>query len=228
MVKMSGFNIYIRTKQDLIDAIDTYGIIPYFANSIPGFSIEEHVSPEVWFSAEEGVWEWKGPVIRESECAYGKFFENKAAFVSMEWFPDLANYRRDGYDFDARFDDGLASLREKELYDLLAEYEPILSKGLKVRGNYSKDGKKGFDSLITRLQRLGYTVISDFVYMQDKNGKEYGWGVSEYSTPEKLFKERFTDYVYTRSPQQSWKKLYDHLKEMFPDADEKDIIKFLG
>ena len=225
---MSGFNIYIRTKQDLIDAIDKYGIIPYFANSISGFSIEEHVSPEVWFSAEEGVWEWKGPVIRESECAYGKFFENKAAFVSMEWFPDLTNYRRDGYDFDARFDDGLASLREKELYDLLADYEPILSKGLKVRGNYNKDGKKGFDSLITRLQRLGYTVISDFVYMQDKNGKEYGWGVSEYSTPEKLFKERFTKYVYTRSPQQSWKKLYDHLKEMFPDADEKDIIKFLG
>ncbi|MBR3355376.1 MAG: hypothetical protein IKG47_08510 [Oscillospiraceae bacterium] len=225
---MSGFNIYIRTKQDLIDAIDKYGIVPYFANSISGFSIEEHVAPEVWFSDDEGVWEWKGPAIRESECAYGKFFENKAAFVSLEWFPDLANYRRDGYDFDARFDDGLASLREKELYDILAEHEPILSKGLKVRGNYGKDGKKGFDSLITRLQRLGYTVISDFVYMQDKNGKEYGWGVSEYSTPEKLFKERFTDCVYVRSPQQSLKKLFDHLKELFPDAEEKDIIKFLG
>ena len=226
--KMSSFNIYIRTKQDLIDAIDQYGIIPYFANSISGFSIEEHVSPEVWFSAEEGVWEWKGPVIRESECAYGKFFENKAAFVSKEWFPDLANYRRDGYDFDARFDDGLASLREKELYDLLAAHEPILSKGLKARGNYDKKRKKGFDSLITRLQKLGYAVISDFVYMQDKNGKEYGWGVSEYSTPERLFKEAFTDRVYARSPEQSWKRLYEHLKELFPDTDEKDIIKFLG
>ncbi len=209
-------------------AINKYGIIPYFANLIPGFSIEEHVSPDVWFSSEEGVWEWKGPVIRESECAYGKFFDNKAAFVSMEWYPDLANYRRDGYDFDARFDDGLASVREKELYDLLAEHEPILSKGLKIRGNYGKEGKKGFDSLITRLQKLGYVVISDFVYMQDKKGKTYGWGVSEYSTPEKLFRESFTDRVYIRSPEESRERLFSHIKDMFPVVKEEDIYRFLG
>ena len=224
---MSGFNIRIRTKADLINAIDKYGIVPYFTNSIRGFSIEENVAPEAWFSAEEGVWEWKGPVIRESRCAYGKFFENKAAFVSMEWYPDLANYRRDGYDFDARFDDGLASLREKELYDLLAEHEPIISRGLKVRGNYRKGGRKGFDSLITRLQAQGYVVISDFVYLQDKTGKQYGWGVSEYSTPEKLFGKDFTDTVYRRSPDESRKRLYDHLSEMFPDADDRVIDTFL-
>ena len=225
---MSGFNMRIRTKQDLIDAIERYGIIPYFTNSIKGFSIEENVAREAWFSAEEGVWEWKGPVIRETGCAYGKLFENKAAFVSMEWFPDLANYRRDGYDFDARFDDGLASIREKELYDLLAEHEPILSRGLKVRGNYRKDGKKGFDSLITRLQAQGYVVISDFVYLQDKYGKTYGWGVSEYSTPEKLFGESFTDRIYKISPEESRNRIFQHLREMFPDAAEKDINRFLG
>lgn len=90
------FDFTVRTKRDLIDAVQTFGVMPLFANSIPGFSVEEHISPEVCFSDEnEGVWEWKGPVIRESGCAYGKFFEKKAAFVSMDWFPDLANYRRD-------------------------------------------------------------------------------------------------------------------------------------
>lgn len=224
---MSGFNIRIRTKEDLIEAVSRYGIVPYFTNSIKGFSIEENVAPEAWFSAEVGVWEWKGPVIRESGCAYGKFFENKAAFVSMEWYPDLANYRRDGYDFDARYDDGLASLREKELYDLLAEHEPIISRGLKVRGNYRKGGKKGFDSLITKLQAQGYVVISDFVYLQDRYGRQYGWGVSEYSTPERLFGEEFTDHVYKRSPEESRKRLYDHVAELFPDADGKTINAFL-
>ena len=225
---MSGFDIKIRTKQDLIEAVERYGIVPYFRNSIPGFSIEEHVAREAWFSAEEGVWEWKGPVIRESGCAYGKFFEHKAAFVSMDWFPDFANYRRDGYDFDARFDDGLASLREKELYDLLSEHQPILSKGLKVRGNYRKGGNKGFDSMITRLQMLGYVVISDFVYMQDKNGKQYGWGVSEYSTPERLFGDIFDVKVYACTPEKSKKKLYDHIKELFPETEDERINKFLG
>ena len=65
------FDFTIRTKQDLIDAVRTFGIVPLFENSLSGFSVEEHVSPEVWFSDEnEGVWEWKGPVIRESGCAY--------------------------------------------------------------------------------------------------------------------------------------------------------------
>ena len=141
-IMSNRFDFTIDTKQDLIDAVDRFGILPLFTNSIPGFSVEEHVSPRAWFTGEEGVWEWKGPVIRESGCAYGKFFEHKAAFVSLEWYPDLANFRRDGYDFDARYDDGLASYKEKELYDLLAEHEPILSKGLKVRGGYGKDGKK--------------------------------------------------------------------------------------
>ena len=30
--------------------------------------------------------------------AYGKFFDRKAGFISREWLPVFANYRRDGYD----------------------------------------------------------------------------------------------------------------------------------
>ena len=148
------------------------GFVPFFANSIPGFSIEEHIAPKVWFTDAEGPWEWKGPVICESGCAYGEFFENKAVYVSREWFPDFANYRRDGYDFDARFDVGLASYRDRDLFELPSENAPILSKGLKQIGNYKKGGKKDFDTIITRLQAQCYVVISDFVYETDKFGNQ--------------------------------------------------------
>ena len=132
----------LRGPEDLVDLVREIGFLPLFSNAVPGFSVEEHVHPDAWFSGEEGVWEWKGPVIRESGCAYGKFFENKAVFISKAWFPDFANYRRDGYDFDARFDDGLASLRDKELFTLLNASAPVLSKWLKADGNYRKGGKK--------------------------------------------------------------------------------------
>ena len=118
---MQRYDFTIRSKQEMLDVIDTFGFLPFFAGSIPGFSLEEHVSPELWYSHVSDswpVWEWKGPVIRESGCAYGKFFENKAVFISRDWFTHLANYRRDGYDFDARFDEGLASYRDKDLFDL--------------------------------------------------------------------------------------------------------------
>lgn len=225
---MDKFDLYIETKQDLIDAVRQFGFVPLFRNSIPGFSVAEHVSPRAWFTDEEGVWEWKGPVIREAGCAYGKFFENKAVFISREWFPDFANFRRDGYDFDARFDEGLAPYRDKILYELIDENAPILSKGLKIIGNYRKDGVKGFDATVTRLQKQCYVLIDDFVYETDRRGRTYGWGVAEYSTPEKYFGEDFTEKAYARSPEESHERLIAHLRALLPDADEKSIKKILS
>ena len=89
-------DLYITSLDDMIQAVNDLGIVPFFSNSIPGFSIEEHCKPEIWFTDITGPWEWKGPVIRETNCAYGKFFEHKAAWISKKWFPDFANYRRDG------------------------------------------------------------------------------------------------------------------------------------
>ncbi len=227
---MNNFDFTIRSKEDMTKAIERFGFLPLFAGSVPGFSVEEHASPKVWYSAADDtwkVWEWKGPVIRESGCAYGKFFENKATFISKAWFPDFANYRRDGYDFDARFDDGLASFRDKDLFELLDANAPVLSKELKRIGNYRKGGKKGFDAIITRLQAQGYALISDFVYAADPFGRTYGWGIAEYSTPERFFGARFCETVYSRTPEESYERLFRHLQSLFPETDAALIRKVL-
>ena len=220
-------NFTIRKKEDLLEAVDQFGFLPFFANSISGFSIEEHIDSGIWFTEEEGPWEWKGPVIREMGCAYGRFFEKKATFISKEWFPDFANYRRDGYDFDARFDDELASYQDKKLFDLVDSNAPILSKSLKQMGNYRKGGNKGFDTIITRLQSQCYVLISDFIYLTNKRGEQYGWGVAEYSTPERFMGNAFTECVYDKSPEESYEKVLVHLKTLLPSVDEAAIKKFL-
>lgn len=224
---MGRFSFTIQTKQDLIDAVRELGFLPLFKNSIPGFSVEENVEPAIWFGSEPGPWEWKGPVIRETGCAYGKFFEQKAVFISRDWFPDFANYRRDGYDFDARFDDGLAPFRDKELYDLLDETAPVMTGDLRDKGQYRKGGKKGFEGIITRLQAQCYVIISDFKYKKDKQGKQYGWGVAEYSTPEKFMGGDFIRQVYERTPGESYARVLAHLQKLLPDVNEQTIRKIL-
>ena len=227
---MNAFDFTIRTKADLLRAVDSFGFLPFFAGSVPGFSIEEHTAADAWYSSGSGewkVWDWKGPVIREAGCAYGKFFENRAAFISREWFPDFANLRRDGYDFDARYDEGLAAYRDRELYELLDANAPVTSQALKSEGNYRKGGKKGFDTVITRLQAQCYVVISGFTYARDRTGREYGWGVAEYSTPEKLFGADFTDRVYARSPEESRERVYKHLRALLPHAGEELVRRLL-
>ncbi len=224
---MGQLGFTIKTEQDLAGAVEKLGILPLFKNSIPGFSVEENVEPALWFGAEPGPWEWKGPVIRETGCAYGKFLEKKAVFISKDIFPDFANYRRDGYDFDARYEDGLAPFQHKELFDLLDKTAPILSGDLRDKGSYRKDGKKGFETMINRLQGQCYVLISDFVYKKDKNGKPYGWGVAEYSTPERFLGENFKRQVYARPPADSYRQVFAHLKEILPDAGEAMLRKIL-
>ena len=221
----------IGSEQELIELIDQVGFVPFFKNEIEGFSIEEHIAPGCWYNDGDNgfwpAWEWKGPVIREMKCAYGKYLRNKAMYVSPKWFPDFANFRRDGYDFDARYDDELASFYDKELFDLLDSHAPIMSKELKKIGDYGKNGRKGFETMITRLQKQCYVVTSDFRYSVDKLGNEYGWGVAEYSTPEKFLGKRFCSEVYKRSPKESYERVVKQFKKILPHADLKQIEKIL-
>lgn len=218
----------IRTRQDLCDAVERLGIVPLFRNSIPGFSVEEHVAPEAWFdSGQDGVWEWKGPVIRETGCAYGRFFEKKTAFVRADWFAELANFRRSGYDFDARFDEGLAPFADHALFSLVQQHGPILSRRLKRLGDYRKGGRTGFDISMNRLQSQCYVTISDFVYELDRRGVPYGWGVAEYALPEQVFGAAFSEAVYAKTPEASYARLFAHLQALLPGADQKSLEHFL-
>lgn len=219
-------DLYIRCREDLEKAVEEWGIVPFFRHSVPGFSIAERVDPALWFTDQPGPWEWKGPVIRNTGCAYGKFFQHKAAYISREWFYHFANWRRDGYDFDARWDEGLATRKEKYLYELLAAHAPILSKDLKELGGYGKEGLKGFDPTLARLQEQGYVTVSDFVYLTDKRGKPYGWGVAEYTTPEQLFGPDFGEKAYSCEPEESYEKILAHLLRL-TGGDEAAVKRFL-
>ena len=220
--------LYIRTQQDLIAAVETLGFVPFFKNTVPGFSVSEHISPDAWFPDEgEGIWEWKGPVIRQTGCAYGKFFQKKAVFISKEWFPDFANFRRNGLEFDEMYDFGLVTYGEKTVYHILEQRAPVTSAELKFQCGYGKEAKKGFDPLISRLQMQGFVLISDFVYQRDKYGLPYGWGVAQYSTPELLFGESFLDAAGGRTPEESYARVLGRLRDLMPGAPEEKLRKLL-
>lgn len=104
----------IDSVQSMIAAIRRAGIIPFFHNTVSGWSVQELTRPGYWFTDEEeggclGPWDWKIDVIREGDILYGKFIGNKAAFATPEWYGHLMNWRRSlprmrmalGEEFDA-------------------------------------------------------------------------------------------------------------------------------
>ena len=102
-----------------------------------------------------------------------------------------------------------------------------MSKELKRRCGYGKDGNKGFDTVITRLQMRSYVSIADFEYQMDRYGRPYGWGVARYSTPEAQFGETLMEEAYRQEPEESRRRVYAYLRELTGAEDER-IAKLMG
>lgn len=218
----------MTSPEKIRDTVRELGYLPFFRNEIPGFSIEEHTPPELWFEDRPGPWDWKGPVASDPDCVYGKFFRGRASFISRDCFPRFCNYRRDGYDLDARYDDGLAPYRDLELYRVLEEHGTLLSKELKRLAGYGPGGEKGFEGRIVRLQMQTYVLIADFDYALDRYGREYGWGIARYGTPEGRFGADFLQEAYREAPEESRRRVYEQLQRLAPGAAERDIRRLLG
>lgn len=236
----------IRSWQELVNWINEIGFLPLFGNEIEGFSVEEHTSPNFWWSGDrrEDPWEWREIIAADGQVAYGKFFGNKAGFISLEWLPYFVNFRRNGYDFDARYQDGLASRREKKIMDffiaedengeMIFKDERILSTDLKKAAGFgkSRDGSgealKNYSGVITALQMQIYLVITDFKRRKNKSGEEYGMAVSIMLPPESVWGYERVTSAYSEDPAKSWERIFAHVKDMYPVAAGDDIIRVIG
>ena len=114
-------NKEIYSAAQLTAYIHEVGFLPLLDSGIPGFSAEEVVSDDCRYVVlpdggwDWPLWKWKGPIVSDGGCVYGKFFNKKAGFISRDWWPDFCNYRRSKFPAPAEgtIDDTiLTTLRE--------------------------------------------------------------------------------------------------------------------
>lgn len=217
----------LHNARELEQLAETWGMLPFFACGAAGFSIQDHTPASLWFAeGVDGPWEWRMDVARSGRVAYGKLFAKKAGLVSRAFYPDLANYRRRGYDFDARYEEGLCSHSEKVLMDLLEQNGPMLSRDLKRAAAEAGVGK-GFDAALTALQMQTYVTVHSFDYLQDRYGKPYGWGVARYALTEDVLGPEVTRSAYARAPEESFVRLLDRLRALCPGTEDAVLRKLL-
>ena len=216
----------IRTCSDLMDAIQRIGLVPLLYSGIRGFSADELVTPECrYVMTDEGwdwpLWDWKGPIVTEGHFAYGKFFAGKAGFVSMEWWPDLCNYRRANYPEPS--EDSVEGI----ILEVLRVNGSMITRDLRnACGFTGAKMRSRFDSYVTRLQMACRVVTEDFVYPHDKHGRQYGWGWALLNTPEHLFGREACEC--DRTPEESFLRLMEHLSKLLPGVSEKQLEKMIG
>ena len=160
-------------------------------------------------------------MVTEGHFAYGKFFGGKAGFISMDWWPDLCNYRR------AKYPEPAEDSIEGTILEILRINGSMITRDLRSACGF--DGPKmrsRFDAYVTRLQMACRVVTEDFVYPTDRHGNRYGWGWALLSTPERLFGREACHR--NRTPEESRERLLAHLQSLLPHASGKQLERLIG
>ena len=216
----------IHSCAELIDYIREIGLLPLLDSGICGYSAEDVVDEDCRYVVfpdggwDWPLWKWKGAIVTDGNCVYGKFFAGKAGFVSREWWSELCNYRRSVHPTPEQ-----GSIEETILLTL-QEHGSLITRELRVACGFTGPKMRSrFDSYVTRLQMSCRIVTEDFVYPRDRHNREYGWGWSLLTTPERLMGR---EACYSnRTPQESFDCLYAYLKSLLPTASDKQILKLL-
>ena len=234
--KEAGIPATVLSAETMLGAIEALGIVPFFENPILGYSIEEMTPRENWFDGQEDLrltpWDWKIPCVQSGDVAYGKFlWGGKAAFATVEWYAELMNWRRSQEKYQPLPD-------QQRVLDYLAEHDTISIKEIRALLGVKKSAA---DALMTRLQMQCRVVTGDITRVYRGPDLHYnGWQVSSFCTPESLFcadalpgpggfpfGEARTLEV-DHSPDESLERLVEHIREIAPQATEKQILKMLA
>lgn len=216
----------IYNSAQLIALIQELGFLPLLDSGIAGYSAEELVSDDCRYVVlpdggwDWPLWKWKGPIVTEGNCVYGKFFDKKAGFISKAWWPDFFNYRRSQHPVPAE------SSIEETILLTLQEQGSMITRELRAACGFTGPKMRSkFDAYVTRLQMGCYIVTEDFVYPQDKHGREYGWGWSLLTTPEQLLGREAC--LCQRTPEESFQRIYNHFRKLLPEASERQMMKLI-
>jgi len=217
----------IGSAAELMELIDEIGFLPLLDSGIPGFSAEEMVDDDCRYVVfDDGgwdwpLWKWKGQIVTDMPCFYGKFFNKKAGFISKEWWADFCNYRRSIFPHPS-----IDSI-EGSILDTLRSTGSLITRELRSACGFNGKGMRSkFDGYITKLEMATYIVTEDFVYPLDKRGREYGWGWSLLNTPEALCGKDFCRKDCP--PEASFEKLVEQFRKILPEATEKQILRLVG
>ncbi|MBQ3424359.1 MAG: hypothetical protein IJH38_04085 [Clostridia bacterium] len=230
----------VRTAGELTELVETAGFLPFFAGEVQGFSAEERAAAGAWWTGDTFTdpWMWRETIAAEHRVAYGKFFSGRAGFISRAWLPCFANARRNGWDFDGKWQAGEAPKREKAIMEHFLDPESdgdpvftgsaLLATDLKRLAGFSRGGEKNFPGVLTGLQMQLYLVIGGFRRRQNKRGEAYGMAVSLLMAPESIWGYEWMSSGYTEAPAQSWQRIFDQVRRLYPKAEARDIVKLIG
>ena len=226
----------VHNAESMYGTIQEWGLLPFFENLIPGYSVEELTPPRYWFDGEEdglGPWDWKIECVRSGDIAYGKFLlGGKAAFATLPWYRELRNYRQ-----------SLPKYQPDAAQQQILDYVDSHGGAITIREVRQLLGikKSAADALIARLQMQCLLVTGDLLRVYRGEDLHYnGWQVASFCRPEDLFDapdfQGFPGFPKADvhplqpdcTPEESLDRLCARVTALTGERDRSRLLKLLG
>ncbi|MBQ8061617.1 MAG: hypothetical protein IJ205_06750 [Bacteroidales bacterium] len=226
---MGNYSPVVRNWEGMLKLIKEYKLIPFFANPIPGYSVEEHTPADLWFTEENlGPWDWKIDCVQSGDVAYGKFLlGGKSAFATVDVYREILNWRRSL----SKYQPNAAQLK---VLEYMHEQGSISVAEVRKLMNMKKSAA---DAMMSKLQLSTHVIIGDISRVfRGPELKYSGWQRCSFCSPEALFEELdfpFPGYTprtlkSSLTPGESLEFLKEIIRNVCGDVPDKILMRMLG
>jgi hypothetical protein len=226
-------NEYINTKiteySKFTSTVEDSGFMTLSSNCIGFINLSDLTEEEQWHTGlSTDPWQWRVNIEKDHKAAYGKLFDKKPGFISLEWYPTFLAARRKGRSFSEVYSEGLISNVAKQIYDLFKYHKTLAVHEIKSLGGFSKELNAKYENAMCELQMWMFITVSGTKQKISAKGEPYGWPSTAYSTVETWAGEQLIEVAYAINPDNAMDEIVMRIQDVTPHAEVKKIRRFVG
>ena len=221
-------DLRLKEYNEFISVVERLGFMTLSNNCIGFPNLENMTEENQWHTdLPSDPWRWRVNIEKDKKAAYGKLFDKKPGYISLEWYPKFFAARRKRRSFMDMYEDGLMSIYAKQIYELFNEDSILAVHEIKAMAGFTKELNSKYESAMIELQMGMFITVNGTKQKISAKGEPYGWPSTAYSKVETWAKEIviLSDNI---NPEDAKKEILLRIEEIVPDAQPKKVNQFLG
>jgi hypothetical protein len=219
----------INAYKDFLAIVNNIGFMPFANNCIDFISLDGLTTPEQWHTdLPSDPWPWRVQIEIDHKAAYGKLFDKKPGFISLEWYPLFLSARRKSQNFKEVYEQGLLSNYAKQIYELFQYHDVLATHEIKSLCGFKKETNSKYVAAMAELQMGMFITTNGMIRKTNANNEPYGWPSTAHSTVEKWAGDELIEKAWLINPLDAMDEILLRISEFSPTADPKKIKRFIG
>lgn len=219
----------MKEYQEFVSKVEDIGFMTLSTNNIGFTNLADLTTEDQWHTGlPSDPWRWRVRIEDDHKAAYGKLFDKKPGFISLEWYPVFLAARRKGRSFAEVYSEGLLSNHSKQIYELFKYHKSLAVHEIKAMCGFTKESNTKYENAMTELQMWMFITVNGTKQKISAKGDPYGWPSTAYSTVETWAGEKLIEEAKRMNPKDALDEIIMRVQDIVPQAEMSKIRRFVG